>query len=84
MEEHTHNHKENKKQAEGEVQELAKEQDKVISIKESEYAKLEEQAKKAAEYWDKLLRLQADFDNTRKRLEREKQLLNWRRQEARI
>ena len=73
MEEHTHNHKENKKQAEGEVQELAKEQDKVISIKESEYAKLEEQAKKAAEYWDKLLRLQADFDNTRKRLEREKQ-----------
>ncbi|MGH7197904.1 MAG: nucleotide exchange factor GrpE [Candidatus Omnitrophota bacterium] len=32
-----------------------------------------EAEKKAAEYWDQILRLRADFENTKKRLEREKQ-----------
>lgn len=50
-----------------------KEEEKVVTLKESEYLKLKEEADKAKEYWDKLLRLQADFDNTRKRLERERQ-----------
>jgi len=48
-------------------------EEKVISIKESEYLKLKEEAAKAGEYWDRILRLQADFENTRKRLEKEKQ-----------
>lgn len=50
-----------------------KKEDKVITLKESEYLKLKEEADKAKEYWDKLLRLQADFENMRKRLERDKQ-----------
>jgi molecular chaperone GrpE len=50
-----------------------KKEEKVVSLKETEYLKLKEDGAKAAEYWDKLLRLQADFENTRKRLEKEKQ-----------
>ncbi len=48
-------------------------EEKSVTLKENEYLKLKEEAAKSQEYWDKLLRLQADFDNTRKRLEREKQ-----------
>lgn len=48
-------------------------EDKSVTIKEQEYLKLKEEAEKAKESWDRFLRLQADFDNTRKRLEREKQ-----------
>jgi len=48
-------------------------EEKSITLQESEYQKLKEEAAKSQEYWDKLLRLQADFDNTRKRLERERQ-----------
>lgn len=48
-------------------------EEKIITLKEPEYLKLKEEANKAQEHWDKLLRLQADFENTRKRLEREKQ-----------
>lgn len=50
-----------------------KQEEKVVSLKESEYLKLKEDADKAREYWDRCLRLQADFENTRKRLEKEKQ-----------
>lgn len=56
------NHKEPKKQEE-----------KIVSLKESEYLKLKEEADKAKENWERMLRLQADFDNTRKRLEKERQ-----------
>jgi len=62
------NHKEDKIH-----QEAGKKEEKIVSLKESEYLKLKEEADKAKEYWEKMLRLQADFDNTRKRLEREKQ-----------
>lgn len=58
--------RENKKQPEH------KEEEKIISLQESEYLRLKEDAQNAKEYWDKILRLQAEFDNTRKRLEREK------------
>jgi molecular chaperone GrpE len=68
MEEHKQNQKENKEPAEN-----RKDEDKVISLKEPEYLKLKEEAEKAKEYWERMLRLQADFDNTRKRLEKEKQ-----------
>ena len=50
-----------------------KEEVKTVTLPEAEYAKLKEEAEKAKEYWDKLLRLQAEFENTRKRIEKEKQ-----------
>ena len=52
--------------------EEAQKECKIVSLPEPEYKKLKEDAEKAAEYWDKLLRLQADFDNYRKRSERER------------
>jgi len=48
-------------------------EEKIVSLKEAEYLKLKEEADKAKEYLDKMARLQADFENTRKRMEREKQ-----------
>ncbi|MFA4989177.1 MAG: nucleotide exchange factor GrpE [Candidatus Omnitrophota bacterium] len=48
-------------------------EEKTVSLKESEYLKLKEDADKVKELTDKALRLQADFENTRKRLEKEKQ-----------
>jgi molecular chaperone GrpE len=68
MSEHKHINKENKKE-----QELPLQEEKTLSVKESEYLKLKEEAAKAGEYGDRILRLQADFDNTRKRLEKERQ-----------
>ncbi|MDD4979669.1 MAG: nucleotide exchange factor GrpE [Candidatus Omnitrophica bacterium] len=62
------NQQEDKKHTEAPAKE-----EKTVSLPESEYLKLKEEAEKAKEYWDRLLRLQADFDNTRKRLEKEKQ-----------
>ena len=50
-----------------------KKEEKIITLNESEYLQLKEAGDKAKEYWDKILRMQADLDNTRKRLEREKQ-----------
>lgn len=68
MENQKQNQEGNKKQPQAE-----KKEEQAVSLKESEYLKLKEEADKAQEYWERLLRLQADFDNTRKRLEREKQ-----------
>jgi molecular chaperone GrpE (heat shock protein) len=48
-------------------------EDKTITLKEAEYAALLEDAKLGKEGWDKMLRNQADLENTRKRLDREKQ-----------
>ena len=39
--------------------------------KEEDYAALRQKAAQAQEYWDRLLRLQAEFDNTRKRMRKE-------------
>jgi molecular chaperone GrpE len=50
-----------------------KNQEKTVVIPESEYLKLKEDAQNAKEHWEKFLRLQADFENNRKRLDREKQ-----------
>jgi len=67
MTEHKAEHKEKKNgQAQGQAE-------KEIVLKESEYAALKAEAEKAKEHWDRLLRLQAEFENTRKRLERDKQ-----------
>ncbi|MCX5709183.1 MAG: nucleotide exchange factor GrpE [Candidatus Omnitrophica bacterium] len=47
--------------------------EKVITIPEAEYLKLKEEAAAAKGHWDNFLRLKADFENNRKRQEREKQ-----------
>ena len=64
MEEHKQNRKDQKQE---------QQEEKIVTLKESEYLKLKEESDKAKENWDRLLRLQADFENTRKRLEKEKQ-----------
>ncbi len=67
---------ENNKQNQEEIKKgpaAEKKEEKTVSLNETEYLKLKEDANKAKEYWDRFLRLQADFDNTRKRLDREKQ-----------
>ncbi len=51
---------------------MKKDAEKKVEIKKSELDALKEQAAKAQEYWDKLLRLQAEFDNTKKRVDRER------------
>ncbi|MFZ2937729.1 MAG: nucleotide exchange factor GrpE [Candidatus Omnitrophota bacterium] len=66
MNEEKNNNKEHEKEEE-------KKEGKIIVLEESEYLKLKDEADQAKVYWDKLLRLQADFDNARKRLEKEKQ-----------
>ncbi len=43
-----------------------------LLVDKAEYEQLKAEAQNAKECWDKLLRQQADFDNIRKRLEREK------------
>jgi molecular chaperone GrpE len=60
-------------QKEGKPDHQVPEGHKTVTLKESEYLQLKDEAAKAKEYWDKLLRLQADFENTRKRLDKEKQ-----------
>ncbi|MDP2940858.1 MAG: nucleotide exchange factor GrpE [Candidatus Omnitrophota bacterium] len=69
MEEHKTNHKENQKPEAPEKKADAKD----VVVSEAEYLQLKEEVGRGKESWDKMLRLQADFDNYRKRSEREKQ-----------
>ena len=64
-------HQENKSETKDIVQENP-DTGKTVIIKESEYQQLKADAEKASQNWDKLLRLQADFDNARKRWERDR------------
>jgi len=48
-------------------------EEKIVSLKEADYQALLAEVKKGKDSWDKMLRNQADLENTRKRLEREKQ-----------
>jgi len=68
MSEYKPEQKEDKKRTENN-----KKEEKAITLNEQEYLQLKEEAEKAKEHWERLLRLQADFENTRKRLEKEKQ-----------
>ena len=61
-------HKQEHKKEEQEPQE-----DKTVTLKEAEYLKLKEDALQLSDCKERMLRLQADFENTRKRLEKEKQ-----------
>ena len=66
MDEHKNNHKNTQEQN-------LKKEEKTVSLKEAEYLGLLEEVKKGQEAQDKMLRNQADLENTRKRLDREKQ-----------
>ncbi|PIQ90648.1 MAG: nucleotide exchange factor GrpE [Candidatus Omnitrophica bacterium CG11_big_fil_rev_8_21_14_0_20_41_12] len=48
-------------------------EEKLVTLKESEYLGLLGEAKLSKDSQDKMLRNQADFENTRKRIDREKQ-----------
>jgi len=61
--EHNHHEHENK------PEEIKKNK---ILLTAEEFKAMEEKAKKSDEYYDRLLRLQADFDNYKKRLEKDK------------
>jgi len=68
------NQQEEKEEAQGKKEEAqGAAQEKTVGVLEAEYLKLKEDASRAQEYWDRILRLQADFENMRKRLEKEKQ-----------
>lgn len=47
--------------------------EKKVTISEEEFNKLKDEAQKSKDLWEKFLRLQADYDNARKRSEKEKQ-----------
>lgn len=47
--------------------------EETVILSKKEFDQLKAEAEKGKEHWDRTLRLQADFENTRKRLEREKQ-----------
>lgn len=51
----------------------SKEGEKKVTLSQKEFDELKAGADKAKEHWDRLLRQQAEFENIRKRLEREKQ-----------
>jgi molecular chaperone GrpE len=60
------------KNPEKEAQDALGGKEKMITVSEAEYLKLKESAEEALQCRDRILRLQADFENTRKRLEKEK------------
>lgn len=62
MVEHSHSHEKESKEVK---------KNKILLTAE-EFQALEDRAKKAEENYDRLLRLQADFDNYKKRIEKEK------------
>ena len=68
MEEHKNNQKSAPEHANNQ-----KKEEKVISLKEAEYLALLDEVKKGKDGYDKMLRNQADLENTRKRLDKEKQ-----------
>lgn len=47
--------------------------EETLVLKKEDFEKLQAESQKAKEYWDRLLRQQADFENLRKRIERDKQ-----------
>jgi molecular chaperone GrpE len=69
MENKKNNEQHKKNNGEPETCECA---EKTIEVNEAEFNRLKEEAGKAKENWDKFLRLQADFENTRKRWERDR------------
>ena len=65
-------HKGNQKNPE-EIKNGQNKEEPTVILKQAEYLGLLEEVKKGKDGWDKMLRNQADLENTRKRLDREKQ-----------
>lgn len=63
----------NKEIKEKEAQKIATQEADTVSIKKDELLKLRQEAAKASDYWERCLRLQAEFDNAKKRMEKERQ-----------
>ena len=64
---------EQKNQEQKEEKQKKETQVKTITISEEEYNQLKQEVEQARQQGERALRLQADFENSRKRLEREKQ-----------
>lgn len=72
--------KEEVKEFKEEIEECKEERKECEEEKVSQEKELEEWRKKAEEYYDQLLRLKAEFENYRKRIEKEKvELIEWAR-----
>lgn len=56
-----------------EIKVVPEQEDALVTLKQAEYLGLLEEVKKNKDSFDKMLRNQADLENTRKRLEKEKQ-----------
>jgi molecular chaperone GrpE len=70
MEEHKNNQKNTEECKNSQIKD---EKEQMVTLRGAEYLALLEEVKKGKESWEKMLRNQADLDNTRKRLDREKQ-----------
>ena len=69
-----HSHKkEEKKEAQDHGLPPSEKAEKVVTLKEEDYLKLQDEVLKAQDAQDKLVRMQADFDNARKRMEKQNQ-----------
>ena len=66
-------HIEQKKQVQKEQNQKKETEVKTTTISEEEYSQLKQEVEQARQQGERALRLQADFENSRKRLEREKQ-----------
>ena len=67
----TTNHKKEKEEKKPETQtEQETVPEKIITLKEEEYHRLKEEVLKSQDHQERLLRMQADFDNARKRMEK--------------
>ena len=64
---------EKKKHHENHKPEAAATEEKAVTLNEADFQKLQQEADKAKDLWDKYVRLQAEFENTRKRMEKDKQ-----------
>lgn len=71
-EQHSEKNNRGTQQAPSEAKEQKVLEEKAVQLKSSEHAQLVQEAAQAKEYKDKYLRLYAEFDNARKRMEREK------------
>ena len=70
------NHKDNelkKEEKEKSARDTEPAKDKLITVSEEEYAQLKEDSSRCQDLQDRFLRLQADFDNARKRMEKQTQ-----------
>lgn len=62
-----------KEEKDSPAREAQDKEEKVVTLKEEDYLKIQQEISQAKEYQERLLRIQADFDNARKRIEKQNQ-----------